>query len=260
MLALYHNDMSVCAQKVRVVLAEKGLDWESRHMNLRLGETLTPEYLKLNPGGVVPTLLHDGRVVIESTVICEYLDDAFPTPALRPTDAFERANMRLWTKQLDEGVHASTGAISVCIAFRHQHLKRDPKDVAAYLAKIPQADRRDRVRLGIEKGMDAPQFAPAIHRFIKLLKDIEAALEVGPWLAGSTYSLADVGYTPYAWRLEHLGLGFLFGPRTADWAGRLKARPSFATAMEKWVNAGYLELFDQHRDQAQAKVRQLLTA
>ena len=260
MLTLYHNDMSVCAQKVRVALAEKGQDWESRHMNLRLGETLTPDYLKLNPNGVVPTLVHDGRVVIESTIICEYLDDAFAAPPLRPTDPFERARMRLWTKQLDDGVHASTGAISVCIAFRHQHLKRDPKDVAEYLAKIPQADRRDRVRMGIEKGMDAPQFAPAVQRFAKLLAEIEAALESGPWLAGSSYSLADIGYTPYVWRLEHLGLDFQFGPKTRDWAGRLKSRPSFAIAMEKWANAGYLELFAQHREAAQAKVRQLLAA
>jgi glutathione S-transferase len=250
--------MSVCAQKVRIALAEKGQEYESRHMNLRAGETLQPDYMKLNPMGVVPTLVDDGKVIIESTMICEYLDDRFPAPPLRPADAFDKARMRLWTKQLDDSVHASTGAISVCIAFRHQHLKRDPKDVADYLAKIPQPDRRDRVRMGIEKGMDAPQFAPAIQRFAKLLKDIEAALETSPWLAGPAYSLADTGYTPYVWRLEHLGLDFLFGPRTRAWADRLKARPSFAQAMEKWANPGYLELFAETRGAAAEKVRPMV--
>ncbi len=78
MLQLYHNDMSTCAQKVWLTLAEKGLDWEGIHFNLREGPQHRPDYLKLNPAGVVPTLIDDGRVVIESTVIMEYLDDRFP--------------------------------------------------------------------------------------------------------------------------------------------------------------------------------------
>ena len=68
MLELYHSPMSPCAQKVRTVLAEKGLEWKSHHLDLRgTGDNLRPEYLKLNPNGVVPTLVDDGRVIIEST-------------------------------------------------------------------------------------------------------------------------------------------------------------------------------------------------
>lgn len=104
MLKLYHNDMSVCAAKVRTVLAEKGAAWEGVHMDLRAGDTQKHDYLKLNPNAVVPTLVHDGRVIIESTVICEYLDDAFPQNPLKG-NAIENARMRLWTKQLDEGLH-----------------------------------------------------------------------------------------------------------------------------------------------------------
>ena len=83
MLELYHNDMSTCSQKARLALAEKGLDWASHHMRLRAGDQHKPEYLALNPNGVVPTLVHDGAVIIESTVINEYLDDEFAAPALR---------------------------------------------------------------------------------------------------------------------------------------------------------------------------------
>jgi len=102
-LALYHNDMSSCAQKVRLMLAEKGLEWESRHLNLRAGEHQKDWYIKLNPRAVVPTLIDGDIVVPESNVINEYLDERFPDPPLKPADPFGRARMRLWTKQLDEG-------------------------------------------------------------------------------------------------------------------------------------------------------------
>ena len=80
MFVLYEFSNSVCCQKVRLVLCEKGLVWESRQVNLFRSEQYDPEYLKLNPKGVVPTLVHDGRPVIESTLICEYLEGIFPDP------------------------------------------------------------------------------------------------------------------------------------------------------------------------------------
>jgi glutathione S-transferase len=75
MLELYTNPMSPCAQKVRIVLAEKGLEWTPHQVSLKDKENLEPWYLELNPLGVVPTLVHDGKPVIESSIICEYLDD-----------------------------------------------------------------------------------------------------------------------------------------------------------------------------------------
>ena len=84
MIELYHNDMSVCAQKVRFTLVEKKLAWEGHHLNLRAGDQQEPEYLKLNPNAVVPTLVDNGNIIIESTVINEYLDDAYLEPRLKP--------------------------------------------------------------------------------------------------------------------------------------------------------------------------------
>jgi glutathione S-transferase len=125
MLQLYHNDMSACAQKVRVTLAGKGLDWGSHRLDLRAGDQQKPEYLKLNPRGVVPTLVDNGRVVRESTVIMEYLDDEYAEPRLRPTNSYGRAQMRLWTKRLDEGHHdIATATLSMGIAFRFHYLAR----------------------------------------------------------------------------------------------------------------------------------------
>ena len=86
-LELYHNALSTCSQKVRLVLAEKGLDFESHPVDLAGGEQHAPDYVKMNPNHVVPTLVHDGRVLIESSLINEYLDEAFPERPLRPADA-----------------------------------------------------------------------------------------------------------------------------------------------------------------------------
>ena len=125
MLALYHNDMSSCAQKVRLMLAEKGLEWESRHLDLRAGEHQQDWYVKLNPRAVVPTLIDGDIVVPESNVINEYLDERFPDRPIKPADPFGRAKMRLWTKQLDEGVHdAGIAILSFGVAFRHQYITR----------------------------------------------------------------------------------------------------------------------------------------
>jgi glutathione S-transferase len=84
MLELYHNIISTCSQKVRLCFAEKGLTYVDRHFEFRDGGHLSPEYLKLNPNGVVPTLVHDGNPVIDSSVIVEYLDEAFPETSLTP--------------------------------------------------------------------------------------------------------------------------------------------------------------------------------
>jgi glutathione S-transferase len=124
-LALYHNSMSSCSQKVRLPLAKKGLDWESRHLDLHAGDTQTVDCLKLNWRGVVPTLDHEGMIVCESDVILEHLEDAFPDHSLRPSDAFGKAEMRLWTERLDEGRHnLVTASLSMGVAFRHRFLER----------------------------------------------------------------------------------------------------------------------------------------
>lgn len=260
-VVLYHNDMSVCAAKVRMVLAEKAIAWEGIHLNLREGDAQTPEYVKLNPGKVVPTLVHQGIPVVESNVICEYIEDVWPQPALRPAPALDQARMRLWMKQLDETVHAATGTVSTCIAFRFQHLKRPRADYEAWLANLEPV-RRERSRLAVELGMDSPQFAPAVARFRQLVADMDAALEAGSWLAGDEFSLADIAYAPYMTRLMHLGLDDMVAerPRVAAWQQRLFARPSYKESNERWFNPSYLDIFASQHEQVRAHVRRLAQA
>ena len=104
MLELYHHGTSVCAAKPRIVLGEKGLQWTSHYIDILTGEQFAPAYLKLNPKGEVPTLVHDGFVLHQSTLIGEYLDEVFPDPPLKPDNARDRYRMRLWGKRIDEEV------------------------------------------------------------------------------------------------------------------------------------------------------------
>ena len=97
MLKIYSYHNSICTQKVFITLAEKGLSYETKNVDLFTNEQYKPEYLKINPKGVVPALDHDGRIIIESSLICEYVDDICPDPSLVPADPFDRARMRLWS-------------------------------------------------------------------------------------------------------------------------------------------------------------------
>src|ERR1043165_9851137 len=211
-LALYHNDMSSCAQKVRLMLAEKGLKWESRHLNLRAREHQQARDVRPKPRAVVPTLIDGDIVVPESNVINEYLDERFPDPPLKPADPFGRARMRLWTKQLDEGVHdAGIAVLSFALAFRHQYLTRGEAG-KEMLESIPDPAKRERRRDVIEKGLDSPHFRVAIERLLTLYRDMDKALASHAWLAGDAYSIADAAFTPYVVRLEHLDVMGLLHP------------------------------------------------
>jgi glutathione S-transferase len=219
MIELYHNDMSVCAQKVRFALGEKTLAWTSHHLNLRAGDQQKPEYIQLNPNAVVPTLVDNGRAIIESTVINEYIDDAYPEPRLRPADAGERARMRLWTKQLDETVHVATRVISNAIAFRHQKLALGAAALKMLHDKIPDPKKREESWENITKGIESRFFVDAVRRYDKLLADMERSLTEESWLTGKQFSLADIGYAPYIRRLQDLQLQFLWDKRAHIPAG-----------------------------------------
>ena len=99
-LTLYHFNNSVCSQKVRLALAEKGTKWDERFVDLVKLEQYEFDYVQLNPKGVVPTLVHDGQVVIESTLICEYLDDIKGSTNLIGTAPKDRAVTRMWTRRI----------------------------------------------------------------------------------------------------------------------------------------------------------------
>jgi glutathione S-transferase len=260
MLELYHHGTSVCAAKPRIVFAEKGLDWTGHYVDILKGEQFAPEYTKLNPKHVVPTLVHDGHVIRESAVIGEYLDEVSPDPPLKPASAVDRATMRLWTKRLDEEVHPATGIVTYAISHRHCVIALGPAAVERWINNGPPAER-ERRRRRIYNGLDEPEAQAALRIYDRFLADMETQLARTPWLAGDRFSLAEVGVIPYVNRLDMLQLSGLWTgvrPHLAAWWGRVAARPSFEPALMKFVPPPLKEIMRAKGSEAWPQVRAIL--
>lgn len=261
-LDLYHAGVSVCSEKVRLCLAEKDLAFTSHLLDLRAGDQQKPEYLKMNPNAVVPTLVHDGNVIVESNVIAEYIAEVFPGTPLNGSDALARARMRTWTKQLDESIHQLTSVISFAIGFRHQLLAKPRAEALAVLSKIPDPFRRERQIDVFENGVESSHFAPAIRRFDKMLADMEADLTRSTWLAGKDYTLADVAFTPYVTRLDQLQMSWMWAkhPKVAAWYDAVRARPSYEKSFGTWLAKPVIDTMRDKGAEVAPRVKQILGA
>jgi glutathione S-transferase len=262
-LVLHHGSTSVCSIKVRIALAEKGLDWQSELLDLMRGDQHRPEYARLNPNQVVPTLLHDGRVVIESTLIIEYLDEAFPAPPLMPSDPYRRARARLWMKKIDDYLHAACSTVTFATANRKALLRLSPAELEARFQRMPDPAYRERQRLAIAHGLEAPHVAAAVRQYDRYVGEMETALRDAPYLAGDAYSLADAAATPYVNRAEMIGMDPLWvghRPQVAAWFARVRKRPSFDGAVSRWMSDADRDRFDVPRAQSAAKVRETLSS
>ncbi len=237
MIELYHADGSVCAQKVRFALALKRIPWVSHRMNLDESVQYAPEYLKLNPKAVVPTLVHDGLVIRESTVICEYLEDVFPESSLRPENFHARAEMRRWAKIPDDEIHVACGFISQAGLLRQGRFA-NPAAYYERIAKDPNRKRADRNKRMFELGFKDPDAQAGLIVHAKLLKEMHATLGDGrPWLIGDSITLADVGLAPYVNRLYVSGLAPMWDDKSTigDWFRRIKALPAFGESFSSFT-------------------------
>ena len=243
-LVLYHHGSSACAAKVRFALAEKRLTWESRYVDILRGEQFAPEYLALNQKAVVPTLVHDGAVVVESTVICEYLEEAFPEHEIYPPEPLERARVRVWTKAVDEELHPACSAITYVVSHRYTILRGEgANNFEEFAARA--ADEGKAARLAkwqwIQHGLEAPGAADKIRLYDAYLRKMEAALMQSEWLVGSRFSMADIAMAPYVYRLASLAMQGLWQngrlPRVERWFERVRARPTFDPAFVEWFPA-----------------------
>src|SRR5215831_1557633 len=187
MLELYHNINSVCAQKIRIALAEKGLQAKEHLMTLR-GDQFDPAYLKLNSNGLVPTLIHDGEVVVESSLILYYLDEVFPEPPMMPEDARGRFRVRMYNKLIDEYLHYSCMIMTFATAFRPAFLKMPREAWQAEVDKSPQKRRAEYKRSVIEHGLDSEFVTDALKQHQKLLAWMAEDLAHGSFLAGAAFS------------------------------------------------------------------------
>ena len=231
MLTLYHWEPNANSGKPMLALFEKGVEFHSHYMDLLGFDQHKPEYLRINPNGTLPALVHDDLVLTESTAIMEYVDDAFEGPPLRPEDPYERWRMRWWGRFLDQFVGPSVSMFGWSVFVGPSVRGRDPRELKAAIDRIPLAERRIAWSKAINNTFSKEELAESASRIALGVRSIEATLSRRRWLAGSSYSLADI-----------TGFNMLFGlpsmqpelvsdartPRLLEWLRSIYERPAVA--------------------------------
>jgi len=180
---------------------------------------------------VVPVLEHDGAAIVESTVICEYLDEVFGAPALSPTAPLGRARMREWLRFIDEVPTASVRVPSFQNALLPGYAAIPRAEWERLVARMP-------IRAGFFRRMGQAGFSPedyehSLAQLRHAVARVEAAVGTAPWLAGEDFTIADACMAPLFQRMEDLRLDRLWAqaPAAARWFARVRARPSWAVAL-----------------------------
>ena len=262
-LVLYDFAESVCCQKVRLVIAEKQIEVTERAVPLDQGAQYQPEFLELNPKGIVPVAVHGDRVIRESAIINEYLEEVFAGRRLLPEDPVGRAHARYWSLLVDQGIHnPHTTVVSFVVALRHAFLQQldTPDKVAGHLANVRDPVSREMQRQAFEMAFEAPAVVTAIQVLDGLLEDMDLALADSPWLAGDAPTLADFNLAPYVHRLDCLGLSGMWSTRSsvARWYEALQGRESWDTAIAKPHIPQWLELMQMGGNEAGPQVDRIL--
>lgn len=239
MLKLYNSPTSVCSAKVRLGLAEKGLDWQDEIFNLQKGEQHDPAYLKLNPNGVVPTLVDGDVVVIESSVILEHIDQLSDQNQLMPTESQAIANTKVWLMRCLD-IHAAINTMTFSTAMRDKILaSKTAEEIEASIAKMPVPKMAAKRRDMIANGTDSDHLLDDFFTLKRMFDDMQRALEKSKWLTGDEFAMADVAVLAYIDRLERLGMaGFWENrtPKVGEWLAAARNRPSYQRAMKDYIS------------------------
>ncbi|MEO5597249.1 MAG: glutathione S-transferase family protein [Novosphingobium sp.] len=233
-LTYYHAEPAANSLKSMICLHEKGLAFESVYVNLHKFEQHAEWFLQLNPEGQVPVLVHDGAVITHTTVINEYLEDAFPEVPLRPRDPLGAARMRYWNKFVDEhvtnhvsmhGWHRMVGVIARSIEDGH---------FEDLLERIPLPDQRKKWATA-RSGFSEADLANALEKIAYACAKVESQLAVTPWLAGDMFTTADANFYSHCGMMvermfPELGVETKY-PRLIDWRERVTARPGVTAAL-----------------------------
>ena len=235
-LKYYHAEPLANSLKSMIPLFEKGLDFESVYVNLHKFEQHEPWFLAINPEGQVPVLDHDGVIVTHTTVINEYIEDAFPdAPPLRPNTPVGNARMRYWNKFIDEhvmnfvsmhGWHRLVGIIA---------RKIETGDFEKMLERIPLHEQREKWRTA-RSGFSEADLANATRKIEVAVDKIDAQLGESEWLAGDTFTLADINfYSHCGMMVERMFPDLEIAtrcPRLVEWRDRVTSRPKVREALD----------------------------
>jgi glutathione S-transferase len=229
-LELYNAPQSTCSQRVRFVLNAKHLPFAERRLDLFSGDQLKPDYLALNPNGVVPTLLHDGAVVTDSTVIMEYVEEVFADGrSFVPANPVTRAHMRSLMRFIDEVPAAAIRIPSYNLAFL-PHFQAMSKEEFLALADSKPLRREFILRMG-RTGFPESEMNNALRRLQQTVDrmDAEIARSGGPFLLGADISLADISVMPSIVRMHDIRLDHMWAdkPAVRIWLEAIQADPAF---------------------------------
>lgn len=234
-LHLYHAHVSNCSARVRLLLEEKNLPWESHHIYLAKRQNVTEEYFGINPKGVVPTLVHDGKVITESNDILVYLEEAFPDPGFREVDDKEQPEIDRWLRISGD---AHMPGIKTIQYFKRnaKAMKKTDDEVALY-----RRLQKDPAYLKFHGKHDLPgqsfsdeDAQTATNLMDGFFTEMETILSENHWLVGDTYTLADISWSPTITTLMSGNYDFSAFPNLMAWYDRICERPSFQTSVIEW--------------------------
>lgn len=231
---LYHFEPNANGGKPLITLNEKGVSFTSHWVDLLNWEQHRPKYLAINPKGQVPTLVHDGIVISESTPMGEYIDEAFDGPSLRPANPSERARMRAWSRYADEFLGPSLSMIGWSRFIAPKMRKRDPLELERALEAIPTEERRRAWTITVQNNFKETDLAESERRILIAATRLEEQLGRTRWLAGATYSLADINVYNMAAGLPMFMPCEITSetmPRLVQWINTVGSRPAVRAAL-----------------------------
>lgn len=231
-LLLYDGAGVPSPRRVRMCLIEKGVPFTVKWLNLGLMDQKQPWYLKLNPTGLVPTLVHDGKAVYESNVINEYLDAVYPHPRLVPADPWGQAEMRMWFAF--EGDFAKPFRDAVYETFGKERLKGMGVTPQKLQEEIGRRTANPFYLRFATKVLTTPRDDELVEDrkllLFEKMDQMEERLSDGrQWLCGDAFTLADIALAPRVEMFPVIGVADLYEryPRIAAIMARIKARPSW---------------------------------
>ena len=215
------------------VLNEKGVEFDHVYINLPEFEQHAPEYLAINPAGTVPSLVHRGQVLTESTPMSEYIDAVFEGPSLSPSDPTLRYEMRSWCRRTDKAAEA------LSVIGWHTNLgpkvrSKSPEELERLLARIPTKERRISWEKASKATFTPEQLADARAKVGAYVREMDSALANQPWLVGEQFTLADILTFANFYSLPANYPEFAtaeFAPRVRDWLTRIYQRPGTIRAI-----------------------------
>lgn len=230
-LHLYHGAISNCSMRVRITLIEKGLDWESHHLDLKKKENISDDYFGINPNGLVPTLVDNGVVHIESNDIIDYLDETYADPPLRAAD---NDAMMEWL-HLAAAIH-----VPACKPYVYAYkMGKQLKKTAAEQEKYDALQKNEELKSFHAKHAGDKSFSTSDLDKAKAIlgacfAKLEMTLEGRTWIIGDQYTLADISWIPLHFVLDGCGYPFEKFPNISRWAASFREKPSFQDGVLKW--------------------------